>query len=214
MPPVDGHRLTAFATNAPRTGPGSQLADLELRHRRRARREDRIRNAKDTGLTNLPLHGFNANQIWCEIVALTADLIAWLQLLGCTDPDDQTAHQARRNRNASGCDCSRPPAGLPSAPAAVTCTSLRAVAGPASFWPSSPDSAPCPNPAADPRATTLTPASRTTSDGPEPTPSGIGATVRPLSQNQRSARATTSRSSVSPGPRKLRARRTQAVYRP
>ena len=93
---VDGHRLTAFATNAPRTGPGHQLADLELRHRRRARCEDRIRNAKDTGLTNLPLHGFTANQIWCEIVALAADLTAWLQLLGCTDPADQTAHQARR----------------------------------------------------------------------------------------------------------------------
>jgi len=31
-----------------------QLADLELRHRRRARCEDRIRAAKDTGLTNLP----------------------------------------------------------------------------------------------------------------------------------------------------------------
>ena len=93
---VDGHRLTAFATNAPRTGPGSQLADLELRHRRRARCEDRIRNAKDTGLTNLPLHGFTANQIWCEIVALAADLLAWLQLLGCTDPTDTTAHPARR----------------------------------------------------------------------------------------------------------------------
>ena len=48
------------------------------------------------GLTNLPLHGFNANQIWCEIVALAADLPAWLQLLGCTDPTDQTAHQAGR----------------------------------------------------------------------------------------------------------------------
>lgn len=89
---VDGHRLTAFATNTAR----GQLADLELRHRRRARCEDRIRNAKDTGLTNLPLHGFDANQIWCEIVALAADLTAWLQLLGCTDPSDSAAHQARR----------------------------------------------------------------------------------------------------------------------
>ena len=89
---VDGHRLTAFATNTTR----GQLADLELRHRRRARCEDRIRNAKDTGLRNLPLHGFTANQIWCEIVALAADLTAWLQLLGGTDPADQTAHQARR----------------------------------------------------------------------------------------------------------------------
>jgi hypothetical protein len=33
---------------------GGQLADLELCHRRRARCEDRIRAAKDTGLRNLP----------------------------------------------------------------------------------------------------------------------------------------------------------------
>ena len=59
-------RITAFATNT-RTGP---LADLELRHRRRAHCEDRIRLAKDTGLTNLPLHDFAQNQIWCAIVAL------------------------------------------------------------------------------------------------------------------------------------------------
>src|SRR3954453_9633199 len=63
---VDGNRITPFVTN-PRRG---QLADLELRHRRRARAEDRIRCAKDTGLTNLPLHDFTQNQIWCAIVAL------------------------------------------------------------------------------------------------------------------------------------------------
>ena len=43
---VDGYRLTAFATNTTR----GQLADLEVRHRRRARCEDRIRLAKDMGL--------------------------------------------------------------------------------------------------------------------------------------------------------------------
>jgi hypothetical protein len=48
---VDGYRLTAFATNATK----GQLPDLEVRHRRRARCEDRIRTAKDTGLANLPL---------------------------------------------------------------------------------------------------------------------------------------------------------------
>ncbi|AXE37794.1 hypothetical protein JS278_00602 [Acidipropionibacterium virtanenii] len=74
---VDGYRLTAFATNATR----GQLADLEVRHRRRARCEDRIRNAKDTGLVNLPLHGFGANRIWCQIVAIATDLIAWMGLL-------------------------------------------------------------------------------------------------------------------------------------
>jgi hypothetical protein len=83
---VDGMRITAFATNT-RKG---QLADLELRHRRRARAEDRIRAAKDTGLANLPLHDFAQNQIWCAIVALAADLLAWTQTLALA------GHDARR----------------------------------------------------------------------------------------------------------------------
>jgi hypothetical protein len=74
---IDGHRFTAFATDA-RHG---QLADLELRHRRRARCEDRIRNAKDTGLRNLPLKGYAQNQIWCELVQLACELLAWTQML-------------------------------------------------------------------------------------------------------------------------------------
>ena len=82
----DGHRITAFVTNTSR----GQLADLELRHRRRARAEDRIRCAKDTGLANLPLHDFAQNQIWCAIVALAGDLIAWMQTLALT------GHPARR----------------------------------------------------------------------------------------------------------------------
>ncbi len=65
----DGLRVTAFATNTAR----GQLADLELRHRRRARAEDRIRCAKDTGLRNLPLHDLAQNQVWCAIAALACD---------------------------------------------------------------------------------------------------------------------------------------------
>ena len=74
---IDGHRFTCFATDAKK----GQLADLELRHRRRARCEDRIRCAKDTGLRNLPLKGFDQNQVWCEIVALACELLAWMQML-------------------------------------------------------------------------------------------------------------------------------------
>ena len=74
---IDGHRFTCFATDAKK----GQLADLELRHRRRARCEDRIRCAKDTGLRNLPLKSFAQNQVWCEIVALACELIAWTQML-------------------------------------------------------------------------------------------------------------------------------------
>jgi Transposase DDE domain group 1 len=80
---IDGHRFTCFATDAK----SGQLADLELRHRRRARCEDRIRAAKDTGLRNLPLHGFGQNQIWCELVAMASELTAWMQMLAL----DQTA---------------------------------------------------------------------------------------------------------------------------
>ncbi|MEV6324971.1 IS1380 family transposase [Nocardia sp. NPDC051787] len=83
---VDGLRLTAFVTNTRR----GQLPDLELRHRRRARAEDRIRAAKDTGLRNLPFKGCNANRIWVAIVARALDLTAWLQTLGLHD------HPARR----------------------------------------------------------------------------------------------------------------------
>jgi hypothetical protein len=83
---VDGMRITAFVTNSTK----GQLADLELRHRRRARAEDRNRAAKDTGLTNLPLHDFAQNQIWCALVALAADPLAWMQTLALT------MHEARR----------------------------------------------------------------------------------------------------------------------
>ena len=82
----DGNRVTAFATNTTR----GQLADLELRHRRRARCKDRIRISKDTGLRNLPLHDFDQNRIWLAIVALAVEITAWLQLLAFT------AHPARR----------------------------------------------------------------------------------------------------------------------
>lgn len=74
---VEGRRIQLFATNTV----GSTLPELELRHRMRARAEDRIRGLKDTGLRNLPLHGFDANRIWIEIVLLAAELLVWTQHL-------------------------------------------------------------------------------------------------------------------------------------
>jgi hypothetical protein len=86
----DGHRYTGFATNTTPGGPGRQLADLELRHRCRARAEDRIRAAKDTGLRNLPLHELDQNRIWQAVVALACEITAWTQLLALC------GHPARR----------------------------------------------------------------------------------------------------------------------
>ena len=58
------------------------LADSAvLREQPELRCEDRIRNAKDTGLRNLPLKGFAQNQLQCEIVALACGLLAWTRLL-------------------------------------------------------------------------------------------------------------------------------------
>jgi len=80
---IDGNRLTAFVTNSAR----GQLADLELRHRRRARCEDRIRGAKDTGMRNLPLHEENQNRIWIAVVQLATEMTAWMQMLALTGTD-------------------------------------------------------------------------------------------------------------------------------
>jgi DDE family transposase len=81
---VDGHRITALLTDTPPGGPGAvpgQAAGLELRHRQHARVEDRIREAKATGLRNLPCRGFAANAAWLETVLCAVDLICWTKLI-------------------------------------------------------------------------------------------------------------------------------------
>ncbi|WP_068403536.1 IS1380 family transposase [Kribbia dieselivorans] len=82
---ADGMRVTAFLTD---TAPGvvaGQVAGLELRHRQHARVEDRIRQAKATGLRNLPCRAWNENAAWLEVVLIATDLIAWTKLIAFTD---------------------------------------------------------------------------------------------------------------------------------
>lgn len=43
-----------------------------------------FRNAKDTGMRNLPFHDLTQNRIWLAITALAADLLAWTQRLPLT----------------------------------------------------------------------------------------------------------------------------------
>jgi hypothetical protein len=54
-------RITAFLTDTPAGVIPHQLGGLELRHRSHARVEDRIREAKDTGLRNMPCRGWAEN---------------------------------------------------------------------------------------------------------------------------------------------------------
>jgi Transposase DDE domain group 1 len=74
---VDGHRFQVFVTDQ---GDGD-LAALELRHRQRARVEDRIRGAKATGLRNLPFDLLRRNAVWLELVLTAQDLTCWAQAL-------------------------------------------------------------------------------------------------------------------------------------
>lgn len=80
---VNGNRIPAFATNTAR----GQLADLELRHRRRARCEDRIRVGEATGLRNFPLHDLAQNRIWLAVITVAHELLASARLLAFPDQD-------------------------------------------------------------------------------------------------------------------------------
>ena len=85
---VDGHRVTGFITDTPAGTVPGQLAGLDLRHRQHARVEDRIRQAKATGMRNFPCHSYASNSAWLEIVMTAMDLVAWTKLLGFADEPD------------------------------------------------------------------------------------------------------------------------------
>ena len=72
-----GYRHTCFLTDQP----DENIAVLEARHRQRARVEDCIRAAKDTGMRNLPHHAFEHNQTWLELSLIAQDLLCWTRLL-------------------------------------------------------------------------------------------------------------------------------------
>jgi hypothetical protein len=37
-------------------------------------------------LRNLPLYGFGQNQLWCELVAMACELLAWTAMLAFDGP--------------------------------------------------------------------------------------------------------------------------------
>jgi hypothetical protein len=74
---ADGHRFQVFITDQD----DPDVTVLELRHRRRARVEDRIRCGKATGLRHLPFDLWRRNQVWLELVLAAQDLLCWTQIL-------------------------------------------------------------------------------------------------------------------------------------
>ena len=75
---IHGRRHTLFLTNST----DGDIARLELRHRRHARVEDRIRCWKATGATRQPYWDAPANEAWLNTTLLALTLIAWAQLIG------------------------------------------------------------------------------------------------------------------------------------
>jgi hypothetical protein len=78
---ADGMRLTGFLTDTPERIVPHQIAGLELRHRQHARVEARIKNAKHTGMGNLPLDAYAHNAAWLETVLAASDLVCWAKLI-------------------------------------------------------------------------------------------------------------------------------------
>ena len=74
---AEGFRHTCFITNTD----GADIAALELRHRGHARVEDRIRNWKDCGLSNLPFDSFVRNEAWVATSLIAGALLAWSQMV-------------------------------------------------------------------------------------------------------------------------------------
>jgi Transposase DDE domain group 1 len=86
---IEGLRHTAFITAGP-AAPPCAIDALELRHRRHARVEDRIRQAKAAGLRNLPCKEAAENHAWLECVLAAADLVTWSKLI-CFADDPELA---------------------------------------------------------------------------------------------------------------------------
>ncbi len=73
---VGGYRHRVLLTDG-----SGDIATLELEHRLHAHVEDRIREAKSVGLSNLPFQKLADNKVWLELVLMAQDLLAWSRLM-------------------------------------------------------------------------------------------------------------------------------------
>ena len=87
---VDGYRYQVFITDLD----DPDIAYLEALQRGRGRAEQRICDAKDTGLANLPSAHFAINTAWVQLVLVAQDLLAWTKLL-CLDGELSRAEPKR-----------------------------------------------------------------------------------------------------------------------
>jgi hypothetical protein len=77
---IEGLRHTAFITDTQ----GSDLAALDLRHRRRGRAEQIIRDTKACGLARLPFDSAANNDRWMQLSFCANDLLCWARRISFT----------------------------------------------------------------------------------------------------------------------------------
>jgi hypothetical protein len=87
---LEGRRFQTFLTDVP----DPDVVYLEALYRGRGRAECRIRDAKDSGLANLPSANFAINTAWLQLVLLAQDLLAWTARL-CLDGELARAEPRR-----------------------------------------------------------------------------------------------------------------------
>ena len=77
---AEGWRHQVFITNSA----DDDIVYLEVRHRRHAHVEDRIKTAKALGLDHFPSNDFETNAAWLTTVLIACDLTYWTQRLCLT----------------------------------------------------------------------------------------------------------------------------------
>jgi len=77
---AEGWRHQVFITNSA----DGDIVYLEVRHRRHAHVEDRIKTAKALGLDHFPSNDFETNAAWLIAVLIACDLTYWAQALCLT----------------------------------------------------------------------------------------------------------------------------------
>jgi hypothetical protein len=91
---IEGMRHTAFITDRN----GTDIAQLELEQRNRARAEAVIRDTKACGLANLPFDDIVSNNLWMQLCFAANDLLAWAQAISLQGPLRRATPKTIRHR--------------------------------------------------------------------------------------------------------------------
>jgi hypothetical protein len=91
---IEGLRHAAFITDTP----SSDLAALDLRHRRRGRAEQIIRDTKACGLARLPFDGAADTDRWMQLTFCANDLLCWARRISLTGPLRRATPKTIRHR--------------------------------------------------------------------------------------------------------------------